>query len=40
MAKSLKTQNLGPRGLGAGLGAWGTKGPGSYVPGDARDSGD
>ena len=23
MAKGLKTRNLGPRGLGAGLGAWG-----------------
>ena len=40
MAKSLKARSLGPRGLGAGLGAWGAKGPGSYVPGDARDSGD
>ena len=40
MAKGLKTPNLGPRGLGAGLGAWFAKGPGSYVSGDARDSGD
>ena len=40
MAKSLKARSLGPRGLGAGLGAWGAKGPGSYVPVDARDSGD
>ena len=40
MAKGLKTRNLGPRGLGAGLGAWGAKGPGSYVLGDARDSRD
>ncbi len=27
MAKGLKTQNLGPRGLGAGLGAWRGQGP-------------
>ena len=40
MAKSLKARSLGPRGLGAGLGAWGAKGPGSYVLGDARDSRD
>ena len=35
MAKSLKARSLGPRGLGAGLGAWGAKGPRSYVLGNA-----